>query len=289
MYEFTGASCVVTGDASLVGLLITGRDRNNRSIIGRAWLDVDEPDRPIEIDPTPVLAPGTRGMFDENGVSYPAVERAADGADHLYFTGWMPTVLTPFQNHVGLARREPGGTFERVSRAPILERTDDDPLSTGSTCVLREGEEWRLWYTSFTSWGDETDPAAHTYLIKSARSDDGITWERNGQIAIGSERDGEHSTCRPTVLHLADGYHMWFCWRGDSYQIGYAHSSDGLSWQRDDSAAGIEAESDGWEDGEQGYPSVFVRGDYAYVLYCGSGYGQEGLGLARRPLTEPRP
>lgn len=285
MYDFTGASCAVPGDEPLVELIITGRDKDNRSIMGRAWLDLDHPDRPLEIEAEPVLTPGARGAFDENGVSYPTIERTADGVDHLYFAGWMPTVLTPFQNHVGLARRAPGGSFERVSRAPVLDRTDDDPFGTASSCVVRDGDEWRLWYTSFTSWGDADDPAAHTYLIKSARSTDGVDWHRDGHVAIGWEHPGEHSTCRPTVLRLADGYHMWFCWRGDRYQIGYARSTDGWHWQRDDTAAGITSQDGDWELGEQGYPSVFVRGDHAYLLYCGHGYGQEGLGLARRRLT----
>ena len=81
----------------------------------------------------------------------------------MYYVGWMPTVLTPFQNHVGLAVRDRGHAWRRFSRAPILERTDEEFLSIGSVSVLRDGGLWRMWYTCFRQWGEARGDPKHVY------------------------------------------------------------------------------------------------------------------------------
>jgi len=270
-------------DSSVVDVYVTGRDSDNRSLIGLVVLDLDRPGEAIDISPEPVLGCGSLGAFDENGVSYPCLVPNGDDL-FLYYTGWMPTVLTPFQNHLGLARRNRQGTFDRVSRAPILPRTDADHLSIGSVCVLREEGEWQMWYTSFLGWGRTPEEPKHRYVIKHARSADGITWQREDRICIDSRSADEHSICRPAVW-LHDGvYHMWFCSRGDHYRIGYAYSSDGVAWTRADEHVGIDRSTEGWDSIAQCYPCVFEHGGYLYMLYAGNDYGREGLGLARLPL-----
>ena len=181
-----GASgvCAEAGEGP-VDVYVAGRDDRNRSLIGRVQLDVSgEAPRVIAVDQEPLLHVGRRGMFDENGVSYPCPVPSEDGL-HLYYVGWMPTVLTPFQNHVGLARQQADGSFRRVSRAPILPRIDEDPLCTGSAYVLREGPLWRMWYTAFLEWGEGEHDPVHRYLIKYAESDDGVNWRRDGVVALG--------------------------------------------------------------------------------------------------------
>ncbi len=277
----TGSACVVPGDptSASVEVLVTGRDAANRSLIGRGVLDIASPTPSIRFDPEPVLGLGSLGAFDENGVSYPcAVE--TDAGTRLYYTGWMPTVLTPFQNHIGAARRAPDGTFERLSRAPLLERTDADFLSLGSCCVLAAGRRWLMWYTSWLAWGERPEDPKHTYVIKVATSDDGLAWDRPDIVCIGIEQPGEHSICRPTVI-VADGaYHMWYSARGDAYRIGYAVSADGLQWDRHDHLVDV-GPLHHWDSAEQCYPYVFERLGELWMLYCGNGYGREGLGLAR--------
>ena len=106
--------------------------------------------RVIEIIETPTFLPGEIGCFDDCGVSYPWIVHT-ENEEKLYYTGWMRGIQTPFQNALGLAYRN-GSSYERISRAPLLPRTNEEPFSSGSMCVLREKNNWQMWYTSFESW-----------------------------------------------------------------------------------------------------------------------------------------
>ena len=173
LHSHTGASFAVPSRAvdDRFEIFVSGRDERNRSMIGRVHLAMDPDPRIVEIEPEPVLTPGSLGAFDENGVSYPCIFEHA-GRRHLLYTGWMPTVLTPFQNQIGLAQETDRGRFERVSRAPILPRVDEDHLSVGSSFLDVHEGQWKLWYTSFQGW-ERSSPDAkpqHHYLIKFAHA-----------------------------------------------------------------------------------------------------------------------
>lgn len=279
----TGASFAIdSGEAGVFDLYITGRDAENRSRIGRAKLRIGDTPRIEQIETDPVLSLGEPGTFDQNGTSYPCVVRDPTTLrTYLYYTGWVPTVLTPFQNTLGLAELATNGRFQRVSRAPILPADNDDCLGTGSVFILREDTQWRMWYTSFQSWGSGPSDPKHEYLIKYAESEDGRTWIRQNRVAIGFAHADEHSTCRPSVLLHNDLYHMWFSYRGDQYRTGYAYSKDGIEWVRDDASVGIGLSESGWDSAAHCYPHVFRHQDALYMLYSGNEYGRDGLGLAR--------
>jgi hypothetical protein len=271
-------------------VFISGRDRSNRSTIGRAILDLRDDKPTAVLDPEPVLSPGGRGAFDENGVSYPWIVTTSSER-RMYYVGWMPTVLTPFQNHIGLAIASPGShRFERFSRAPILSRTDADHLSMGSCCVHPPAPErnkgWQLWYTAFSEWSGEAP--LHRYRIKYATSDDGVNWHRDDHVAIDFQGAAEYAVCRPSVLANPGGYNMWFCSRGDRYRIRSARSPDGRTWTRDSQPALALGPDGQFDSDEQSYPHVFTWRGNRYMLYCGNGYGEAGLGLARSRATRPR-
>ena len=281
MATHTGPSFAVPHpDRGVVEVFVTGRDVRNRSRIGTIAIRPEDPSTLLAIGDDPVFDVGALGAFDENGVSYPwIVERG--GVEHMYYVGWMPTVLTPFQNHIGLAVRSGGAPWRRASRAPILERTDEEFLSLGSSSVLVENGLWRMWYTCFRSWGAEAGAPKHVYVIKYAESADGRVWRRPNIVCIDTATPAEHSIGRPSVL-LRDGrYHMWYSYRGAQYRIGYAWSDDGVRWTRRDDLAGIDVSLAGWDSEAICYSHVFEWRGALYMLYCGNDYGREGLGLAR--------
>jgi hypothetical protein len=280
MSTYTGPSFAMPRqDAGVVDIYVTGRDSQNRSRIGTITIDPERPAMLVAIADAPAFDLGELGAFDENGVSYPWIVDA-DGAEYMYYVGWMPTVLTPFQNHVGLAVRNGGGEWRRVSRAPILERTDDDFLSIGSTAVLRDADRWRMWYTSFRRWGQTSGEPKHVYVIKFAESADGVQWTRSNHVCIDAASPAEYSISRPSVLLDAGVYHMWFSHRGAAYRIGYAWSENGIDWVRRDDLAGIGVSAGGWDSESICYSHVFRWKDALYMLYCGNHYGRDGLGLA---------
>jgi hypothetical protein len=280
MATYTGASfAVARADGDVVDVYVTGRDSRNRSRIGVITLDPQHPTSSVVVGNLPVFDVGELGAFDENGVSYPWIVHA-DDTQYMYYVGWMPTVLTPFQNHVGLAVRESGSGWRRLSRAPILPRTNDDYLSIGSMSVLREFDRWRMWYTCFRRWGHSPSEAKHVYVIKFAESVDGVHWLRPNHVCIDSASPEEFSICRPSVLSENGLYHMWFSYRGANYRLGYAWSENGLDWTRRDDLAGIDVSDSGWDSESICYSHVFRWKDALYMLYCGNHYGRDGLGLA---------
>ena len=245
MATFAGPSFAICNHINgVVDIYVTGRNIKNRSQIGVAQFDLNKPHKMLHLSQQPVFIIGELGTFDENGVSYPYIVKHKKRL-YLYYVGWMPTVLTPFNLQLGLATKpddgKPDTPFERWSPAPILPRNAIDHLSVGSCCVRFDEELkiWQMWYTAFVKWGKTAREHKHYYHIKYAQSGDGINWRREGLVCIDFANEGEYAICRPTVIKTPEGYHMWFTHRGQSYRIGYAYSKNGIDWTRRDELAGI--------------------------------------------------
>lgn len=277
--SFTGPSFAKQNSTSQIEIYCTGRDEKNRSQVGHFNLEMGNHIKIVKEATNPVFERGERGAFDDAGVSYPWIVETPSGR-YMYYVGWMKSVDTPFQNHMGLAKFE-NGRWTRVSRAPIFERTDFEPFCVGSMSVLVENDLWRMWYTSFDRWGNEGSDQKHFYNIKYAESADGIRWVRKNKVCINYADDTEYAIGRPSVL-IRDGiFHMWFSVRGRFYKIGYARSSDGIQWERRDDLARIELSPAGWDSQSICYSHVFTFNSDLYMIYNGNNYGKEGLGLAK--------
>jgi hypothetical protein len=260
-------------------LYFSGRDTGGRSVTGYADGDPREP-RSLRFASLPILEPGPLGTFDDSGAMGSSLV-AHEGRKYLYYIGWTRGVSVPFYTFVGCAVSDDGGkTFERVSAAPLLERSDADPYLTTSPWVLIDEGSWRMWYASGTGWEPTEEGPRHRYHILHAESRDGITWRRSGHVCIDYLNDDEYAFARPCVVKTNRGYRMWYSYRGDAYRIGYAESVDGLQWERKDAEAGIDVSGEGWDSEMIEYPCVFeYRGD-SLMLYNGNGYGATGIGLA---------
>jgi len=219
-------------------------------------------------------------MFDDAGAMATWLV-ARDTQLYLYYIGWNRSLAVPFRNALGLAVSEDGGhTFRRYAAGPVLDRSIHDPAFTASAAVLVEQGLWRMWYLSCIGWENTPAGLRHKYHLKYAVSADGIDWRRDGRVAIDFRDQSEYAISRPSVLHERGCYTMWYSYRGSSYRIGMAHSADGLCWQRDDRAVGIDVSPSGWDDQMIEYPHVFRHRDRRYMLYNGNDYGKTGIGLA---------
>jgi hypothetical protein len=267
-------------------LLYSPRDKQGRGYVARAHIEI-APDGKLELlahDPNPVLAPGTLGAFDDSGTTAACVVQS--GTDTLlYYGGWTRGVTVPFYAYAGLAIRPAGKRdFQRLSLAPLLERNSVDPYIASTPWVMSDDGVWRMWYSSCVRWEMRAGQPCHFYHVRYAESADAIHWKRDGRVAIDFDDQSEVAISRPCVVRDKDCYRMWFCVRGTRYRLGYAESPDGLRWDRNDSAAGLEPSPGEW-DSETAYPVVFDYGDIRYLLYSGKGYGQGGIGYATRRLS----
>jgi len=173
-----------------------------------------------------------------------------------------------------------GLTFDRVSRAPILKLTDEEPFAIlTAPCVLKTEDSWRMWYVSGVEW---VHPDLPRYNIKHAESENGISWRQSGTVCIDFKSPAEAAIARPCVLYEEERYKMWYSYKTEttSYRIGYAESGDGLNWERKDEKTGIRTSESGWDSEMVEYAFVFNHLDSTYMLYNGNEYGANGIGLA---------
>lgn len=261
-------------------LYFVGRDLKGYSRIGYALLDQNDLTKILYVSKEPLFDVGSIGTFDESGVSYPWLIRENNEL-LLYYVGWTQGGIGGFWTHIGLAKfNEQLQVFERLSNVPILERTDSEPICSGSCCVRKEDDEWKIWYTSFDRW-QETDKLRHYYNIKYATSTDGVNWQRKGIIAINFKDSTEYSIAKPMVIYENSIYKMWYSYRGEHYKIGYAESKDGINWSRIDNKVGINRSIEGWDNEMIEYAYVFDYNGDRYMTYNGNGFGKSGIGLAK--------
>ena len=268
---------VETLDRDRFVVYLSLRDSDGRARIGRSVLTMAAKPALAPLDAEPVLDLGTLGAFDDSGVTSSSVVRS-NGRQFLFYTGWSRGVTVPFYLAAGLAISD-GGPFRRASPAPLLDRTSVDPYLTASPFVLANGDRWRMWYVSASEWRLAAAGPRHYYHIRYAESEDGMTWQRSGQVCIDYAED-EHAFARPCVIREDGLYRMWYAVRGDRYRIRYAESTDGIGWTRLDGEHGLDPTGDGWESTMVEYPFVFRHRGRRYMLYNGNDYGRTGVGLA---------
>ena len=268
----------VIGD--IFRIYFCGRNEQNQSLIGFVEIDIKNPNHILQSPVKPVLGLGELGAFDDNGVTASWIVNVGT-KKYLYYIGWKPKSTTRFSLMTGLAISEDGGnTFNRYSRAPILNLTDKEPFSIlTAPCVLKFGNKWKMWYVSCVDW---LHPDLPRYNIKYAISDDGIRWEQDGQVCIDFMSENETALARPSVLFENEIYRMWYSFKDPAigYRMGYAESIDGINWTRMDDKVGINVSERGWDSEMIQYPYVFNHDGKKYMLYNGNGYGENGAGLA---------
>ncbi len=266
-------------EKDLFRVFFSTRDAENRSHVG--WVDVDLSSAPrvLREATEPALAPGVEGTFDDDGISVGCITRADQGF-RLYYMGWNLGGRTPWRNSIGLAQ---AGSeldfFERFSPGPILDRSPEDPYTLTYPCVVRRmAKDWWMWYGSNLT--PNTADARLRHVIKVARSNDGIRWERNHDTAVGFATPAEYAIVRPTVAKIGDVLLMCFASRGDHYQIGAARSEDYEHWTRIDAVMGLAPSKNGWDSEMTCYPALFQHRDRLWLAYNGNDFGRTGFGLA---------
>lgn len=264
-------------DNGLLRLFFSGRDSQNRSSIGSVILDLKQDGKIVEYPSQPILKSGELGCFDDNGVT-PSCAIRVKNKIHLYYIGWSLGGTTRMSLFGGLAISEDEGkTFHRWSRAPILERTAHDPLLNTAPWVVQDKDDFKMYYVSGTEWVHKDLPRYH---IKMGTSADGLNWKRDGKVCLDYKDSEETALARPYVIWEAGIWKMWFAYKGEKYRIGYAESTDGISWERRDHWAGIGLSNEGFDDEMIEYAAVVKYLGRRYMFYNGNNYGYEGIGWA---------
>lgn len=267
----------------------SSRDGLNRSRTSFIEVEAGNPKNILYIHDRPILDLGEPGLFDHCGIM-PSCIVSSKGQKFLYYIGWNLDGSVPYHNAIGLAvSAKDGQRFTKISNGPIIDRSIIDPYFTGTAFVLFEKEIWKLWYLSCTKWQKINGRYEPFYHLKYAESIDGISWKREGKIAVDFLYENEAGICGASVIKELELYKMWYSYRfldnyrtkpESSYRIGYAESYDGISWQRCDKKIQFSVDESNWDSIMQAYPYVIKWREKKYIFYNGNGFGKSGFGYA---------
>ena len=265
-------------------------DAQGRYVSYSAWVDLDRQNlsRILAVAEQPILPLGNTGEFDEFGTYPVSVIRDADKI-HAYYGGWTRCESVPFNVAIGMATSHDGGlTFQKAGAGPVLSYSPDEPFVLSGPKIRRFNGQWQLFYIAGQKWKMVDGRAEPVYKIRLATSQDGIHWQQHGHNLIENRIEDDEAQASPDVFYANGKFHMFFCYRYSShyrgkdhgYRIGYASSSNLIHWQRDDSKAGIDISTQGWDAEMISYPHVFEVDGKIYLAYLGDQVGRYGFGLA---------
>lgn len=271
-------------NSNILRIFFSSRDYDDRMLPTFIDVEIANPSNVIQVSDYPLLELGQPGMFDDSGLTLGSLVDCGDRV-LLYYTGWKRRRVVSFELAIGLIiwdRRN--NTFKKMFKGPILAQDKNHSLLTAGPFVVRENNRFKMWYCSGTDWQFPNSNPEPIYTVFYAESDDGINWTPQGQ-QINYNFVGEVISA-PWVIKLKEQYLMWYSYRGHvdkaakQYTIGWATSSDGIHWERNDSSVGISRSASGWDSEMICYPSFYPYQDKVYMFYSGNGVGRGGMGYA---------
>jgi sucrose-6-phosphate hydrolase SacC (GH32 family) len=265
----------------------------NKKLLSRVLsVDFDKEFKNIlAISKNEIVPLGPLGSFDEHGIFPFSVFRDEDKIC-AYTSGWSRRVAVSVDGAIGYAESLDNGlTFTKLGQGPILGPTINEPFMVADAYVNKFNGTYYMWYIFGLRWivCPKTQQPQRVYKIAMANSVDGINWTRNGKCIIQDVINEDECQALPTVFYRDNKFHMYFCYRNalgfrngnNSYQIGYAYSSDLKTWIRNDSNAGISKSKSGWDSEMMCYPNTFECDGNMYMLYNGNQFGKDGFGIAK--------
>lgn len=221
----------------------------------------------------PVMKAGSSGSWNAKGVSQPAILRASPYA--MWFAGWDSSG----DESIGYATSTDGINWTESSSNPVLSSGASGSWEESAVygpSVIKDGSTFKMWYTGYSS--TNTTPQ-----IGYATSTDGATWTKysgNPVLTIGASTawDGG-GVGAPSVIKDGGTYKMWFGGRDTKkwWQIGYATSTDGITWTKYSSNPVVTYGYSGtWNAWHVDAPSVVKDGSTYHMLCIGFDSGNVG-------------
>lgn len=269
-------------DEDRMRIYIACRDGDNVSRIGYVDVNAEDPGEVLEVAREPVLDVGEPGTFDDNGV-LPSCIISVGKKLFLFYIGFQLGVKRRYYIFSGLAESVDGGeSFKRVYQVPVLDRVDGELFFRTAPHVMEEHGLYRMWYIGGSGWTEVGDKMVPIYHVRYLESTDHERWAGTGKRLWDFKDEDEHGFGRPFVYKIGDLYHMIYSrrLRSKGYRLGYAESTDGISWVRKDESLGMEVSAEGWDSSDLCFASLVETEDKIILLYNGNNFGETGFGYA---------
>lgn len=265
----------------IIRIYCSFRDSKGVGRIGYLDLDSKNPKKILKISKEPLLDLGRNGAFDDNGMILGDVLRVEDRI-YMYYVAFQIPKKAKFLAFSGLAiSSDNGETFSKVQDCPVLDRSSEGIFGRCIHTCLYEGGIFKVYYSVIYDWSIINDIPYPSYYIKYIESKNGIDFKKEGTTCIKCNPN-EYRIGRPKVYKTAQGYEMYYTSDTFSkeYKAGYAISSDGLVWQRQDYKFNLKCSKNDFDSEMICYPTILRTSLATYMFYSGNGMGKSGLGYA---------
>lgn len=274
-------------DVNTIRVYLTTLDSEGRGRASYVDVSAQDPTRVLAVASAPVLDVGEPGTFDDNGLMPLSLVRVSDDTLYMYYSGFEICHRIRYRIFSGVAvSRDGGNTFSRLHRTPILDRSDAEMFFRGGPFVIKDGNRFRMWYVAGSQWTQLNGKDMPVYDMKYAESADGIHWPSEGITVLPITEEDEHGFGRPWLMQRSPtSCDLFYSVRRRSlaaYRMGYASSSDGLSWQRKDGEFCLDVSDAPFENEAVMYAALIEVDGKEYCFYNGNGFGRDGFAVAER-------
>lgn len=271
---------ILMGD--IIRIFVGFRNKDGVGRVGYVDVDADSPSKIIKVkDDTPCLDVGEPGCFDDNGVVPCAITRVGDKL-YLFYAGYNVGYHVRMTVFGGLAVSEDNGeSFQRYSKVPVMERTENERLFRVVHTALRDENGWKMYYGAGNKFIQGKKKTLPVYEIEMLETESFTELRKEGKVLLHNQGE-EYRIGRPYVVKDSGIYKMFFC-KGTEripYRLAYAESTDGINWERKDEKLNIDLSEEGWDSEMMAYPAFVRYKDRAFLFYNGNNYGYEGFGYA---------
>jgi len=214
----------------------------------------------------PVLGLGPSGSWDDSWVRVNTVLKDGDTYKMWYTSG----------GEVGYATSADGIHWTKYSHNPVLKEGSPGAWDRWIVhiYVLKDGSTYKMWYSGVS------DTSPRVFRIGYATSSDGITWSKrpNPVLDVGPAGSWEaQGVFDPSVIKAGDPpYRMWysgidkpFSESNVTLRIGYATSSDGITWTKHSGNPVLNVDPSGWDSQSVTAPWVLYDGSTYSMWYHG--------------------
>jgi predicted GH43/DUF377 family glycosyl hydrolase len=184
----------------------------------------------------PVLDVGSPSSWDEGVVSFAGVI-SDSGIYKMWYSGGG---ISGFGGIIrtGYATSTTGITWTKYTSNPVLDVGPSawDGFWASDPHVISDGVSYKMWYSGLEG---PLCSASEVFRIGLATSTDGISWTKsisNPVLDVNPTGWDSRSATAPWVIFDGNIYHMWYhggvsC-SPEPEMIGYATSTDGISWTK---------------------------------------------------------
>jgi len=234
----------------------------------------------------PVFEKGVASSWDESRVTFPSVIKE-DSTYKMWYEGSNSADV----RQIGYATSTDGINWTRYVSNPVVTPSQSwCNLDVSNPSVIKDGSTYKMWFGG--AYSGDVD------RIGYATSSDGTSWSMYGgnpvvPVGGGGAWDDRHIHW-PFVIKEDSTYKMWYGGYDGTgitgYKIGYAESSDGITWSKDSNNPMFGGEA-GTLCSQYAYGQSVLRDGESFQMWFGGSdgtYNQVGYFSLEFPVpTEP--